>query len=126
VRASAVIPARSAVLRGPTERAVLDLLTARLAAVSLSGYIFFGSSVKISDQARPARSHAAFNHRHSFATKACDMLCMALPACLDRLFPYRLFVMKFDNEGSGAGTGCGRACRAQCVGTPVKHLGNIP
>ena len=52
VRASAVIPARSAVLRGPTERAVLDLMTARLAAVSLSGYIFFGSSVKISDQAR--------------------------------------------------------------------------
>ncbi|KAK9845896.1 hypothetical protein WJX81_005443 [Elliptochloris bilobata] len=50
VRASAVIPARSAVLRGPTERAVLDLMTARLAAVSLSGYIFFGSSVKISDQ----------------------------------------------------------------------------
>lgn len=55
VRASAVIPARSAVLRGPTERAVLDLLTARLAAVSLSGYIFFGSSVKISDQARTGR-----------------------------------------------------------------------
>jgi len=60
VRASAVIPARSAVLRGPTERAVLDLLTARLAAVSLSGYIFFGSSVKISDQATPARSPTAW------------------------------------------------------------------
>ena len=51
VKASAIVPARSAVLRGPMERAVLDLLTARLAAVSLAGYIFFGSSVNISDQA---------------------------------------------------------------------------
>lgn len=52
MKASAIVPARSAVLRGPVERAVLDLLTARLAAVSLAGYIFFGSSVNISDQAR--------------------------------------------------------------------------
>jgi hypothetical protein len=52
VKASAIVPARSAVLRGPKEREVLDLLTARLAAVSLAGYIFFGSSVNISDQAR--------------------------------------------------------------------------
>ena len=51
MKASAIVPARSAVLRGPMERAVLDLLTARLAAVSLAGYIFFGSSVNISDQA---------------------------------------------------------------------------
>ncbi|KAK9845864.1 hypothetical protein WJX81_004564 [Elliptochloris bilobata] len=50
VKASAIVPARSAVLRGPMERAVLDTMTARLAAVSLAGYIFFGSSVNIADQ----------------------------------------------------------------------------
>ena len=59
MKASAIVPARSAVLRGPVERAVLDLLTARLAAVSLAGYIFFGSSVNISDQARSCASVCA-------------------------------------------------------------------
>ena len=67
MKASAIVPARSAVLRGPVERAVLDLLTARLAAVSLAGYIFFGSSVNISDQARSCASHVCVPSRVSTA-----------------------------------------------------------
>jgi SulP family sulfate permease len=54
VRAFTVVPTRSGVLRDLREREILDLFSARLAAVSLSGYIFFGSSVSISDQARTA------------------------------------------------------------------------
>jgi hypothetical protein len=52
VRAFTVVPTRSGVLRALSEREILDLFSARLAAISLSGYIFFGSSVSISDQAR--------------------------------------------------------------------------
>lgn len=52
VRAFTVVPTRSGVLRALPEREILDLFSARLAAVSLSGFIFFGSSVSISDQAR--------------------------------------------------------------------------
>ena len=54
VRAFTVVPSRSGVLRGTAEREVLDLLNTKMAAVALSGYIFFGSSVSISDQACPA------------------------------------------------------------------------
>ncbi len=50
VKAFTVVPTRSGVLRAVSEREVLDLFNARLAAISLSGFIFFGSSVKISDQ----------------------------------------------------------------------------
>ena len=53
VRAFTVVPSRSGVLRGTAEREVLDLLNTKMAAVALSGYIFFGSSVSISDQACP-------------------------------------------------------------------------
>ena len=59
VRSFTVVPTRSGVLRDLREREILDLMSARLAAVSLSGYIFFGSSVSISDQAR--HSHAFSN-----------------------------------------------------------------
>ncbi len=52
VKAFTVVPTRSGVLRAVSEREVLDLFNARLAAISLSGFIFFGSSVKISDQVR--------------------------------------------------------------------------
>ena len=52
VKAFTVVPTRSGVLRAVSEREVLDLFNARLAAISLSGFIFFGSSVNISDQAR--------------------------------------------------------------------------
>lgn len=45
-----MVPTRSGVLRAVSEREILDLFSARLAAISLSGYIFFGSSVSISDQ----------------------------------------------------------------------------
>ena len=50
VKAFTVVPTGSGVLRAVSERDVLDLFNARLAAISLSGFIFFGSSVKISDQ----------------------------------------------------------------------------
>ena len=52
VKAFTVVPTGSGVLRAVSERDVLDLFNARLAAISLSGFIFFGSSVKISDQVR--------------------------------------------------------------------------
>ncbi|BDA44720.1 Uncharacterized protein C24H6.11c [Coccomyxa sp. Obi] len=50
VRTFSVLPTRSGVLRAVSERKILDLFSSRLAAISLSGYIFFGSSVSISDQ----------------------------------------------------------------------------
>ncbi len=50
VKAFTVVPTGSGVLRAVSEREVLDLFNARLAAISLSGFIFFGSSVNISDQ----------------------------------------------------------------------------
>ena len=50
VKAFTVVPSRSGVLRPPAEREVLNLFGARTAAVSLSGFIFFGSSLSISDQ----------------------------------------------------------------------------
>ena len=50
VKAFAVVPSRSGVLRPQAEREVLNLFGARMAAVALSGYIFFGSSLSISDQ----------------------------------------------------------------------------
>ena len=58
VRAFTVVPTRSGVLRDLREREILDLLSARLAAVSLSGYIFFGSSVSISDQVGGRMQHS--------------------------------------------------------------------
>ena len=50
VKAFTVVPSRSGVLRPQAEQDVLNLFGARMAAVSLSGYIFFGSSLSISDQ----------------------------------------------------------------------------
>ena len=58
VKAFAVVPSRSGVLRPPAEREVLNLFGARMAAVALSGYIFFGSSLSISDQVAP---HPSFH-----------------------------------------------------------------
>ena len=107
VKASAIVPARSAVLRGPMERAVLDLLTARLAAVSLAGYIFFGSSVNISDQVRSCASRvcrAAFKEQSpELSNKVlarfllcavpganCRLVCCERPICEVRSLPSRL------------------------------------
>ena len=56
VKAFTVVPSRSGVLRPPAEREVLNLFGARMAAVSLSGFIFFGSSLSISDQVTRAES----------------------------------------------------------------------
>ena len=54
MRTFKVMPGRSDVIRSHAERAVLELFNTRMAAVSLSGYIFFGSSVSISDRVRPS------------------------------------------------------------------------
>ena len=59
VKAFTVVPTRSGVLRAVSEREVLDLFNARLAAISLSGFIFFGSSVNISDQVRPMMTQSS-------------------------------------------------------------------
>ena len=60
VKAFTVVPSRSAVLRPPAEREVLNLFGARMAAVSLSGFIFFGSSLSISDQVSLADFHTQY------------------------------------------------------------------
>ena len=50
-----VVPSRSGVVRTLSEREVLEIFMSRMAALSLSGYIFFGSSVSIAEQvASPA------------------------------------------------------------------------
>lgn len=50
VSAFTVVPSRSGVVRPFSERSVLEVFMARMAALSLSGYIFFGSSVSISEK----------------------------------------------------------------------------
>lgn len=45
-----VVPSRSGAVRTFEQRTVLEQFNPRCVAVSLSGYIFFGSSVKISDK----------------------------------------------------------------------------
>lgn len=52
VQAFTVVPSRSGVVRSLSERAVLEVFMSRMAALSLSGYIFFGSSVKIAEQVK--------------------------------------------------------------------------
>ena len=66
MKAFTVVPSRSGVLRPPAEREVLNLFGARMAAVSLSGYIFFGSSLSISDQVTLAdySNATSFGHDH--------------------------------------------------------------
>lgn len=53
VQAFTVVPSRSGVVRSLSERSVLEVFMSRMAALTLSGYIFFGSSVTISRQASP-------------------------------------------------------------------------
>ena len=50
VTAFTVVPSRSGAVRTFEQRAVLEQFNPRCVAVSLSGYIFFGSSVAISDK----------------------------------------------------------------------------
>lgn len=61
IKTVTVVPSRSRVVRSLAEREVLDLFDSRVAALSLRGYIFFGSSVSISAQVlsqSPVRAHA--------------------------------------------------------------------
>ena len=62
MRTFKVMPGRSDVIRSHAERAVLELFNTRMAAVSLSGYIFFGSSVSISDRVRLAPASSLISH----------------------------------------------------------------
>jgi hypothetical protein len=45
-----VLPTRSAAVRSYAESHLLEALAGRLATVALSGFIFFGSSVLVSDK----------------------------------------------------------------------------
>ena len=47
VTAYSVVPSRSSAVRSYEERSTLEYFSARIAAVALSGYIFFGSSTTI-------------------------------------------------------------------------------
>ncbi|KAL4419479.1 hypothetical protein ABPG77_008281 [Micractinium sp. CCAP 211/92] len=47
VTAFTVVPSRSGAVRTFDQRTVLDMLSGRIVAVSLSGYLFFGSSVDV-------------------------------------------------------------------------------
>lgn len=55
VTAFTVVPSRSGAVRTFEQRTVLEQFNPRCVAVSLSGYIFFGSSVKISDKVLEVR-----------------------------------------------------------------------
>lgn len=55
VTAFTVVPSRSGAVRTFEQRAVLEQFNPRCVAVSLSGYIFFGSSVAISDKVMEVR-----------------------------------------------------------------------
>lgn len=58
VRTFKVVPGRSDVVRSQAEGSVLELFNTRMAAVSLTGFIFFGSSVSISERVSKAVSSA--------------------------------------------------------------------
>lgn len=65
VTAFTVVPSRSGAVRTFEQRAVLEQFNPRCVAVSLSGYIFFGSSVSISEKVMEvlnacSASHATF------------------------------------------------------------------
>lgn len=62
VTAFTVVPSRSGAVRTFEQRTVLEQFNPRCVAVSLSGYIFFGSSVKISDKVLEVNAlcHACF------------------------------------------------------------------
>eukprot|EP01025_Chloroclados_australasicus_P038986 TRINITY_DN4023_c0_g1_i5.p1 TRINITY_DN4023_c0_g1~~TRINITY_DN4023_c0_g1_i5.p1 ORF type:complete len:784 (+),score=96.96 TRINITY_DN4023_c0_g1_i5:30-2354(+) len=52
VAAFGVVPSRSGAVRTMKQRNVLDLFLGNMLAVSLNGYVFFGSSVKISQRVK--------------------------------------------------------------------------
>lgn len=52
-----MVPSRSGVVRPFSERSVLEIFMAKSAALNLSGYIFFGSSVSISEKVSGSEGH---------------------------------------------------------------------
>ena len=61
VTAFTVVGSRSGRVRTFAERTMLELFYNRMAAVSLSGYIFFGSSVNISRQVHEVTTSLSVN-----------------------------------------------------------------
>lgn len=57
VTAFTLVPSRSSTMRPFEQRAVLELFSQRMAAVALSGYIFFGSAVTISKRVMDVSKH---------------------------------------------------------------------
>lgn len=80
VTAFTVVPSRSGAVRTFEQRTVLEQFNPRCVAVSLSGYIFFGGSVKISDKVMEVRpctdAHCQFR-RQLWQAQPPD-LCMQL------------------------------------------------
>lgn len=72
VTAFTVVPSRSGAVRTFEQRTVLEQFNPRCVAVSLSGYIFFGGSVKISDKVMEVRP---CTDRHCPAVSSIFMKC---------------------------------------------------
>ena len=72
-----VVPSRSGAVRTFEQRSVLEQFNSRCVAVSLSGYIFFGSSVKISDKVMEVRLRMS-----TVRVLICAVLCGAVLAVL--------------------------------------------
>ena len=99
MRAFTVVPSRSGVLRPPAEREVLNLFGARMAAVTLSGFIFFGSSLSISDQVNLAdflgASGATSDHQNAQGSSpACKRQCTSRQEQCSACYLRRLLVSK--------------------------------
>lgn len=75
VTAFTLVPSRSSTMRPFQQRAVLELFSQRLAAVALSGYIFFGSAITISKRVQEVRSACELSLR-------CSLLCVIYLHCM--------------------------------------------
>ena len=77
------MPGRSDVVRSQAEGAVLELFNTRMAAVSLGGYIFFGSSVSISEKVRGTITLTQLKVSQGVGEDALDAwLGCKLPSCM--------------------------------------------
>lgn len=85
VTAFTVVPSRSGAVRTFEQRTVLEQFNPRCVAVSLSGYIFFGSSVKISDKVLEVRCLQSHTWPVLTDTAGCagllGMLTVCMPLC---------------------------------------------
>lgn len=77
VTAFTVVPSRSGAVRTFEQRTVLEQFNPRCVAVSLSGYIFFGSSVKISDKVMEVRRVLSPDNCYSMGRFAGDVDCLS-------------------------------------------------